>query len=172
MPAPTAVTPEFDTIATKVKEHIEAITNPPKVYLRQRGKHFWDEVMSNQVIASQLNVWEITFENMNTIIPVEGGGTGNLPLRERTYQVMLTGRLAFRDGSDTDNSTLQFNHAIESIENKLITDYFLKGGTDTATLLKPIIRVDARVNDFIMYGSVLVHFCEMVFMAKVRKQGL
>lgn len=167
MPAPTLVTPEFDPIAQVIKTHLEGITNAGKVYLRRRNPRFWNNIMESQVAAGQLNVWEVFLDGINTRIPVEGGGTGNLPLRQRDYSVVIAGRLAFRDGTDDDNSTNQFHAMIEEIENAILTDYFLTG-----TLIKPIIRIDTQIGEFEMRNDVMVHNCLMAFTAVVRKQGL
>lgn len=162
MPTPTVVDPLFKDIAEVIQDHVEGITNSGHVYLRERNQKFYSDIMSVKVKASQLNVWEIVVDGWRTFIPSEGGGMGNLPLRHRRYTFRIRGHLAYRDGTDDNNSTHQFYQMCEDIEKAIVDDPFLDGN-----LVKPIMEVTVET-DYDMYGSIYCHGAEITFEAEVR----
>lgn len=162
MPTPTVSDPQWKTIAERVQTHLEAITNSGKVFLRERGTKFYSDIMANKVKAGQLNVWEICCGGWTTIIPAAGGGSGNLPLRHRIYKFKIYGHLAYRDGTDDNNSTHQFYQMCEDFEDLIVDDCFLD-----SNLIVPILTVGVET-DWGMYGSIYCHEAEITFDAEVR----
>lgn len=162
MPTPTVEDPQWKDIAEVVQDHLEGITNAGQVHLRERGTKFYTDIMTHKVKAGQLNVWEIVTVGWSGFIPYEGGGAGNLPLRHRRYTFQIIGHLAYRDGTDDNNSSHQFYRMVEEIEEALLNDYYLDGN-----LIKPITTVTSQI-DYAMYGSIYCHECEITFEAEVR----
>jgi len=152
----------FAEIRSRIVGLLKTVDGIGEVHDFRRHTTTWETLLSRGRKDFQFSHWEVTRSAARQALDAVEGLSGVEPWFQDIHDVLIIGRVGLDDERETEK---EFQALIDRIVEKIRQNNML----GNVLLLPRSLQVP--VISHMMYGGVLVHYCEMTFEAIERVGG-
>lgn len=151
----------WDQITTAIQDRLKTVRDIGQVHKFLRNTRFWEDLLARAVKDQKFHHWEMTRLGLPNGFDDVGGREAPSVRFRRTHQILIVGRMAVHDSSESE---LLFQRLVDDVVTILESDVTLAGLTSLPSA--PSVDSITTVN----FAGVLCHEAKIRWDLSVRSR--